>query len=1212
MFSETDFNAILTRTESPTLDFKGTGYDFSKDDSRNQFIKDVVSMANTPRNVPAHIVLGVKWTPDAGHQVLGLPEQYDDSLFQNKLGKDRVAPVPSILYRPLLSQGMRVGILEIPVDKRGPFLPLKTYGEFLREGQVYVRRGTDNVAANNAELREVTAWFGRECTMAGAPDRSEAWNQFIEAAHRFESGRRFLLIVDSMEQTDTESLRGWGLAPWSGVFDFDPASDEAGLLKAIDGAISSRRTVVRAVKGDRQAIYPGTGTVWFFARGLNGRGDTLETGPHKTWLKQYGREVDQQIERLIAALSPAPITVIIVWNRPGLSRHLASLLESLLKAGGDAVDAIAITPDKSLVGEACAQYDAGIVEASVTSISAGLTDFFGQTEAGIGGRCAIPTASGASRNIEVKVRLWLEEELEVVHLDTGTEGPDAPDLFRKGAIPSWRNLNLNHDCDRELTEKLRHRIEEEVQQRRMARINLYHAPGAGGTTVARRIIWELHRRFPCAVLRRSEPHGTAERLAKLTALAEQGLVLLVDGGEHSEREIDDLHEMVASQQTPVVLIQVLRRFTQQKSSRWEFWLPAELTTGEADRFSAAYTAASPGRAVALKRLQATTSPRERTAFYFGLQAFGRDFQGLPRFVEARLTNLEDLQKRMLGFLAIAHHYGQQALPAQAFVDLLCLPAGRKINMGKALPGSAFDLLIEVEPGLWRTAHDLIAEEILKQLLCPQQKDRDRLWRQQLSEWATEFAYFVRGRSQIPADQMLELARRVFVYRDNVELLGTERSAQRQFAQLVDDIPSNNGKLQVLRVLTETFPEEAHFHAHLGRFCGLIDRFEDGLKAIDQAIALQGNDPLPHHMRGMILRYQANDLMSKSGPLDQVTEITRQACASFEQCRQLDPGNEHGYISEVQLLVRALDYAGRGRKNVMAYVLSPTADAFLRESLERTESLLDELRRSRAGDQPSNYEVTCQARLDGLYGDHAAALQGWDSLLARKDTAKPPIRRQIVWTLLRRRNGDWGKLESKEIRRCVDLLENNLTESPNDARSLHLWMRAVRHSSTPPTLDRLIERVSYWKTNTNSLDAAFYLYVLHTLLALEGSTLARTDAERALEDCQNLSRFRRNRHRSTEWLGKGTGIQQLVHESELGEWAEGFVKNTDRFVRLGGRIAAPIAAPQKGYIQLPSGQMAFFVPVKGGFVPGRDENRSVEFFLGFSYDGLRAWQVTPQA
>jgi hypothetical protein len=37
---------------------------------------------------------------------------------------------------------------------------------------------------------------------------------------------------------------------------------------------------------------------------------------------------------------------------------------------------------------------------------------------------------------------------------------------------------------------------------------------------------------------------------------------------------------------------------------------------------------------------------------------------------------------------------------------------------------------------------------------------------------------------------------------------------------------------------------------------------------------------------------------------------------------------------------------------------------------------------------------------------------------------------------------------------------------------------------------------------------------------------------------------------------------------------------------------------------------FFVPVVGDFHAGRDENRRVDCFLGFSYDGPRAREVRP--
>jgi hypothetical protein len=55
------------------------------------------------------------------------------------------------------------------------------------------------------------------------------------------------------------------------------------------------------------------------------------------------------------------------------------------------------------------------------------------------------------------------------------------------------------------------------------------------------------------------------------------------------------------------------------------------------------------------------------------------------------------------------------------------------------------------------------------------------------------------------------------------------------------------------------------------------------------------------------------------------------------------------------------------------------------------------------------------------------------------------------------------------------------------------------------------------------------------------------------------------------------------------------------------IIDSITSEAAGYIVLKGGLKAFFVPGRLYF-KGKDENRKVECFIGFSYSGLRAWGV----
>ena len=1219
--TEREFQQLIGRSESQTLDFKEAGYGLKN--SRNKFIKDVLAMANTPREQPAHIVFGVRWTPESGSTVVGLEHQLDDVELQHAFGEDRVHPIPGFTYIPLRFRGKQVGVLEIPVGKDGPYMPIKdqdrkrpkssSYDEGLQASTVYYRRGTQNVRATSPELKEIVTWFLGGDNSILDEQGAGSWHQLFEAVHRFESGTTYLLAVDRISSEMAKPVHALGLPPWRAVIDFDPDSETSGFLSRIAGTLSSHRVIHRVVRRQYD-VQPEPGTHWFFARGLSGRQDTVSEGDYRTWLRAYKKELGLQLERVAGAVSPSPVVALILWSEVSLRNHLRTLMEELYGAFTEALEIVLVASDETSFAGVVEDVGATFVRMNLRSLCNGVAVHYADLHGGDDERYILPSSSGAPVEVEADDWLWLSEDLDLVHRSIGLAGDDDAKEYRRGADITWRNLHLHHDCDRDITPMVRSQVEADLRRRQTVRINIYHAPGSGGTTVGRRVAWDLHNTFPVGILRRCTPGDTAQRIAKVAALAETSVLVVVDGGQHSEREIDDLYELLKAGQTPVVLLQVLRRFQSQKSEgKRQFWLDASLTPEEADRFRNVYTKAVPARNAALAQLAGRQDNQQRNAFFFGLTAFEKEFRGLRSYVENRITDLTNEQQRIFVYIAIAHYYGQQSVPAQAFASLLGLPLSKKLDLKAAFAneaGRALELLIANSQAEWRTAHHLIAREIMQQILAPRgSQEYEAVWRQNLSSWGENFASFCQGDEGPMSDRLLELVRRVFIYRDNVEVLGTERAAQKQFAQLIEEIPSSQGRIKVLEHLTECFPLEAHFHAHLGRLLSLNGEHGRALDCLDFALSLRQDDHVLHHMRGMMLRQSMKAKAEEREPIDRLIGTAKEASESFEKARQLQPDQEHGYISEVQMLISLVDEAWKdgGRDGIRDVLAQPNTHPFLKGALEKAEDLLDRVHHLYVGEQPSRYVMGCRARLQTFYGDYQTALQAWDNLLARPEVAKPPVRRQIVWTILRRGNGDWNNITRKETERIRRLLEDNLEEEINDSTSLRLWLRAIRHSQPPPSLDSVIEKVSYWKANTGTLDAAYYLYVLHTLRALKGSSQGAADAERALEECRVLSRFRRDRTRSFEWIGPGDGISTLVHQSRLGNWAEDFWESADALTRLDGRISS-IDGPQKGSVELRGGIKAFLVPARSGLQAGRDENALVSCYLGFSYDGPRAWDV----
>ena len=1042
---------------------------------------------------------------------------------------------------------------------------------------------------------------------------TDSWSHFLEAVHRFERGTTYLLAVDRISSKTESLVHALGLPPWRAVIDFDPNSEASGFLSRIAGTLGSQRVIHRVVRRQYE-VQPEPGTHWFFARGLSGRQDTVSEGDHRTWLRAYKQELGRQLERVAGSVSPSPVVALILWADVHLRHHLRTLIEELHGAFGEALEIVIVASDESSFAGLAEDGGATFVRMNLRSLCSGVAVHYADLRGGDDERYILPASSRAPIEVAADDWLWLSEDLDLVHKSIGLAGDDEAKEYRRGADITWRNLHLQHDCDRDITPMVRSQVEADLRRRQTVRINIYHAPGSGGTTVGRRVAWDLRNTFPVGILQRCTPGDTAERIAKVAALTETSVVVVVDGGQHSEREIDDLYELLKANQTPIVLLQVLRRFqSQQSEGKRQFWLGASLTYTEADRFRDAYAKAVPARSAALTRLAGERSNQQRNAFFFGLTAFEQEFRGLRPYVKNRIAGLTDEQQRILVYIAIAHYYGQQSVPGQAFASLLGLPLSSKLDLKAAFSNEAaraLELLIVNPQTEWRTAHHLIAHEIMQQILAPKgSQEYETVWRQNLSSWSENFASFCQGDEGPTSDRLLELVRRVFIYRDNVEVLGTERAAQQQFAQLIDDIPSPQGRIKVLEHLTDCFPLEAHFHAHLGRLLSLSGEHDRALVCLDFALSLQQDDHVLHHMRGMMLRQNMQAEAGEEVPISRLTEIAKEASESFEKARQLQPDQEHGYISEVQMLIRLVDAAWKDKgKDVIRDVLAqPNTDPFLKRALEKAEDLLDRVHHLYVGEHPSRYVLSCRARLQTFYGDYQTALQSWDNLLSRPEVTKPPVRRQIVWTILRRGEGDWNKITKRETERIRRLLEENLEEEINDSTSLRLWLRAIRQSQTPPSLDSVIEKVSYWKANTGALDAAYYLYVLHTLRALKGSSQGAADAERALEECRALARFRRDRTRSFEWIGPGDGISTLVHQSRLGDWAEDFWESAAALTRIEGRISS-IDGPQKGSVELSGGVKAFLVPAKSRFQASRDENALVNCYLGFSYEGPRAWNV----
>jgi hypothetical protein len=217
---------------------------------------------------------------------------------------------------------------------------------------------------------------------------------------------------------------------------------------------------------------------------------------------------------------------------------------------------------------------------------------------------------------------------------------------------------------------------------------------------------------------------------------------------------------------------------------------------------------------------------------------------------------------------------------------------------------------------------------------------------------------------------------------------------------------------------------------------------------------------------------------------------------------------------------------------------------------------------------------------------------------------------------------WDNLSVSELKENLNLTEQNILEEPENDWNVKLWFEAARRLPDID-IDLAIDRLSYLRTRSDTVEVVYYLYILQTIEAIDGSYVAKERAEKLIEECHRKvlplsladQKFRFN------WLGEGEGLTRIVYFKKLGKLSEpDWFKYDDgkTLARVPGKIAR-ISNPKTGLIELRCGLSAFFTPaherdtptdkaLRESFVRGRDENKEVDFFLGFSYDGLRAYNV----
>ena len=791
-----------------------------------------------------------------------------------------------------------------------------------------------------------------------------------------------------------------------------------------------------------------------------------------------------------------------------------------------------------------------------------------------------------------------------------------------------------------------------MNDNKLEEIQLVHEAGAGGTTLARRIAFDLSLDYPCVLIHKYLSKKTIDGLRILYDQYTKGtLPLLIVIESFEVRDSQLLFRDLSNSKKNAVLI-IVHRGSIQAALQKKFTLKSQLEGMEINAFENAYLQLVPSAKERIREIPKSYKNEVKyiSPVLYALTAFGKDYNGLESYVLKCLESTTTEQKKLAGFICLVYYYTQKSVSIEIFSSIFGIDRS-SLDLEKILghENPLFDLLHQEANdeeyfNVWRPRYALLGDEAMAIILSGGAVHKLN-WKNYLATWLVELIERVRETLPYLDEATLQLFGSLFIERDYFD----ESFRDKEFTHAINDLPNPADGVIIFDALTHAYPDEAHFHGHFARYLYSakigIKNYKRAIEEAEMSLEISPRNSSLIHTLGMCYREQSESLMqtydkqglSAEEAEGEVKALTEDACDKFDECIEADPNNIYGYESQIRILLRTLDFGFKVHQasSKESFITDPSK-IWYAEKLDKVSNLLEEclyvieqakkLENRERIQKSAGYVYDCEGIFFRTLGRHLSAKSKFEDLV--KNTPKgneymrPHYRRMFVMCLLASKSAEgqrlfesWDKISVHELDQCVKYLDENIFEDPGNTQNIRLWLQAIRHLKSPPGLELVIAKIATWTQiaaqNENSLlEGYYYLYALNSIKAIgEGDSFDPTAIQTVKKIIEKMRPFVKNEKFCFEWYGKGNGVNQMLSHRKLGEYSSNFFeRNKNLLCEVEGRIKE-IVSSQQGSIVLRCGLEAFFVPNIGGFTERSIHDR-VKFYIGFRYDQIQAWSVIP--
>ncbi|XP_046847027.1 sterile alpha motif domain-containing protein 9-like [Xenia sp. Carnegie-2017] len=390
----------------------------------------------------------------------------------------------------------------------------------------------------------------------------DAWTQLLRGMNNFnQSQTNLVLVSDVMTSDESENFKVLAAVPWSMVIDFDPNSEDEGLYKTFNsqallplmlspftpGRIGKINVSVLQRKIDSKRI------LWLFANGR--KIDDKESQPK--FFPAWKRQDVKNIAKFFVCCADSfdkqkPIRCLALPISPSALPFVEVTMKRFFEHFSD-FNISSISIDNSCENSSLNK-DIQVFAMSSSDLNKGMKQLFNFREDSL--KYEMPCFQSELRvSLTQKNYVYMKEYLKLFYIGCEQKFMYPDDekkqkktieehraSFLSGNSISFLSLYFNHDAKRSKEKDIEIHIQRMIEQRLLKHssiVQIAHSPGTGGSTIAKRVLWNLHNNFPCASVKLSDDFNfedetnflpeLSNRIATLEDECGVSPVILVDG-----------------------------------------------------------------------------------------------------------------------------------------------------------------------------------------------------------------------------------------------------------------------------------------------------------------------------------------------------------------------------------------------------------------------------------------------------------------------------------------------------------------------------------------------------------------------------------------------------------------------------------------------------------------------------------------------------------